>query len=171
MRCPHCSSPMKPMTYEGVHIHTCNGCGGEFVGPAELAAIVQTREMVFGDHLKGLYADHEPAFGIPDGEPAREFACPACKGAMQLINYAGDTGIAVDRCGECGGVWLDHKELEKVQLIVERWTERAPAQLREIAGELDAARRRTAEMWSAKFSGSRFSFVNAMINRLLDLAA
>lgn len=170
MKCPQCSAALSPMKYEGVNVHTCNKCGGEFVGPKEIQCIVKTREMVFGDHLHDLFNAHQPAFGAPAGEVNRDLDCPACKGPMRLISYAGDSGIAVDRCDSCGGLWLDHEELEKVQGIMEAWQDRAPGQLMSIANELEMARRKAAENSTAKFCGSRFSFVNALINRLLEAA-
>jgi Zn-finger nucleic acid-binding protein len=126
--------------------------------------------MVFGQHLKKLFDDHKPMFGVLNNEVNRRLTCPECSGSMQLVNYGADSGIGVDRCDDCGGVWLDHEELEKVQLIMENWQDRAPSQLRDIAGQLEQARIQIAEKTSRTFRGSRFSFVNALINRLLDAA-
>ena len=170
MNCPNCSSSLRSIKYENVNGHTCDKCGGEFVGPSELRTIVKTREVVFGKCLQQLMTDHEPMFGNPAGEDDRHMACPGCQGSMQMINYSGDTGIAIDRCEGCGGVWLDHEELEKVQLVMEKWQDDAPAKLLKIAGKLEETRRKTAEKTSQTFAGSRFSFVNALINRLLDAA-
>ena len=33
--------------------------------------------------------------------------CPKCGGTTDAINYGGDTGILIDRCTACQGVWLD----------------------------------------------------------------
>src|SRR5688572_22370398 len=129
MKCPNCSTGLRAVRYEGVNVQTCDKCGGEFVGPSELATIVKTRETVFGRSLKQLHEHHKPLFGTPAGADDRFVKCPACNGSMQLINYAGDTGIAVDRCDGCGGIWLDHEELEKVQIIMENWQDEAPAKL------------------------------------------
>ena len=34
--------------------------------------------------------------------------CPSCGGSMSEIAYE---GVLIDRCGACGGTWLDHKEI------------------------------------------------------------
>jgi Zn-finger nucleic acid-binding protein len=170
MNCPSCSAGLRRVSYEGVTVETCDKCGGEFVGPQELGAIVKTRQAVFGESLKQLLKNHEPMFGVPAGAASRSLCCPACQGAMQMMNYATDSGIAIDRCDECGGVWLDHDELEKVQLIMETWQDQAPAKLTAIAGKLEEGRRKSAERTNKAFAGSRFAFVNALINRLLDAA-
>ena len=170
MECPQCGVVLKLMEYENTFIHSCEGCGGEFLGPAELTHIVRTREERFPLQLQQLLADRKPEFGVPADEAQRELICPECQNPMQVINYCGDSGVFIDRCPQCGGLWLDHEELEKVQVLLERWKDQAPEQIKTLAGELEKARRTTAEQTSSVFAGSRFAFVNALINRFLDAA-
>ena len=89
---------------------------------------------------------------------------------MMLLNYLGDTGVHLDRCPACHGLWLDHQELERVQVLVERWADDAPEQIRSIAGQLEEAREQAARETTGVFQASRFSLVNALINRILDAA-
>jgi Zn-finger nucleic acid-binding protein len=161
---------LTPTTYEGLPVHTCETCGGEFIGGEDLARIVQTRQEQFDPRLKASLAEHKPSFGGADTQPKRSLACPACAGTMRVINYAGDSGIHVDHCDVCGGLWLDHEELEKVQYVMEKWADEAPDQIQAIAGQVGVARRQAAASTSQTFGGSRFAFVNAIINRLLDAA-
>ncbi len=42
---------------------------------------------------------------------ARLLSCPACEGAMKIIDRG---GIHIDRCTGCKGVFLDNGELEKL---------------------------------------------------------
>lgn len=170
MNCARCSTHLRPLEYEGVEVFTCDGCGGEFLGPAELSHIVTTREARFDPELVEALQDHNPIFGVPAADSHDPPNCPACARAMTPINYGGDTGIRVDRCPSCAGVWLDRDELEKVQILMERWSDVAPVQLRAIATQLEQARQRALDRTDNAFSGSRFSFVNALINRLLDAA-
>ncbi|MHC4415163.1 MAG: zf-TFIIB domain-containing protein [Planctomycetota bacterium] len=169
MQCPQCSSALASLTYEGVPIHTCNACGGEFIGGQELAHIVHTRQEQFDPELKELLAERTPRFGVPE-EARRTLCCPACGEPMVVVSYGGDSGIFVDRCDSCDGLWLDHEELERIQVLQERWADEAPQQLRDIAGQLEMARQRAAQSTNAAFAGSRFAFVNALINRFLDAA-
>jgi hypothetical protein len=37
--------------------------------------------------------------------------CPKCGGNLYEVTFR---GISIDRCGTCGGVWLDNGELEKL---------------------------------------------------------
>jgi len=41
--------------------------------------------------------------------------CPDDSTALKRASYEGD--VPVDQCGKCGGIWLDHGELEAVQDI------------------------------------------------------
>ena len=170
MQCPQCSASMRQIDYEGSFVHTCETCGGEFVGGVQLAHIVRVRQEQFSDEQKSAIEDRTPMFGVSAEDAGRRLTCPACNCPMRCVNYGGDSGVIVDRCQTCGGLWLDHDELEQVQVLMERFADEAPHQLQAIAGELEHARRAAAEQTSNTFSGSRFAFINALINRVLDAA-
>jgi Zn-finger nucleic acid-binding protein len=167
MNCPVCTAGLRRISYEGVEIHTCDGCGGEFVGPAQIAHIVNVREKCFAAEPG---AAPRPSFGMPDNAPARQLSCPGCAANMVRINYAADTGVIVDRCSSCGGLWLDASELERIQEVLDRWQDAAPRRLRALARDLERAQRAYDTPASGAFAPSRFAFVNAIINRLLDAA-
>ncbi len=170
MRCAICDTALATICYEGVSIHACESCGGEFLEPEQIAHIVRTREELFDQELDREAFAAAPCFGVPDEQVERQLECPGCSAAMNVINYGGDSGVFVDKCGQCGGVWLDHEELEKVQAIMEKWRDAAPIQIQAVAADLERARLRAAKSTQHAFHGSRFSFVNALINRVLDAA-
>ncbi len=169
MKCPQCSSPLEATTYEDVLIHACNGCGGEMIVGDGLGHIVRTRQERFSSELKRALSERKPTFGVPSNMQ-RALCCPGCGEPMKVISYGGDTGIFVDRCESCDATWLDHEELERIQVLHERWSDEAPQQLQAIGTELEEARRRAASRASKAFAGSRFAFINALINRFLDAA-
>ena len=169
MRCPIDGNALSPIEYEGVMILACEECGGELLSGDALSRIVNVREAHFDSEQADLLGDRTPLAGVPSDE-ARSLTCPLCSGAMSAVNYGGDSGAIVDRCPTCEAVWLDAGELEKIQILMERWQDDAPFQLRAIAGELEHARRTAAAASGARFQGSRFAFVNALINRFLDAA-
>jgi Zn-finger nucleic acid-binding protein len=170
MQCPQCNQTLNDIEYEGVIIRTCNGCGGEFIGAIELSHIVRTRQERFPETVAEALVDHQPSFGIPAEQNRRTLHCPDCGNQMSVINYCGDSGVFIDRCCRCGALWLDRDELEQVQLLTERWADEAPEQIRALAGELEMARKQAAQRCDRAFTGSRFAFVNALINRFLDAA-
>lgn len=170
MDCPQCAWSLQEITYENVPVHTCPNCGGEFVAGDALAAIVRIREQTFPADLHEALAEAEPFAGVPESRRQRAIDCPSCSEAMTVINYCGDSGVFVDRCTSCSGLWLDQDELEQIQVLMERWTDEAPQKLRDCATQLEQARRSAAEHSGARFHGSRFAFINALINRFLDAA-
>ncbi len=170
MQCPRCTASLQSTVYEGVPMHTCDTCGGEFVGGEEFRRIVDTCTDAFDARVQEDLARCKPSFGAVSSQPDRSLSCPACGQPMTVANYAGDSGIFVDRCEVCSGLWLDHAELEKVQIVMERWADEAKPQIQALAGKLEMARRNAADNTAGSFSGSRFAFVNALINRLLDAA-
>ncbi len=170
MQCPQCAAPLQAILYEGVPIHTCDACGGEFVGGDEFARIVDNRHEKFSGQQRLELADCKPSFGQTASQPDRSLECPACGQKMKVTNYAGDSGIFVDHCSVCSGLWLDHAELERIQVVMEKWADEASPQLQSIVEILEVARFEAATRTSETFSGSRFAFVNALINRILDAA-
>ena len=170
MQCPQCRSELDPLEYEGAPIHGCNTCGGEFISAEDLGRVVRLRQEQFRAELQAALAERQPSFGVPESETARSLCCPGCGESMRVVNYGSDTGVFVDRCERCAGLWLDQQELEKIQLLMERWADEAPQQLRALSSELETARQAAAARTNSAFSGSRFAFVNAVINRLLDAA-
>ena len=98
MNCPQCAADLQATVYEGVPIHTCNTCGGEFVGGEEFRRIVDNRKECFDAALQDELAACKPSFGAVSSQPDRSLGCPACGQSMKVTNYAGDSGIFVDRC-------------------------------------------------------------------------
>lgn len=170
MECPQCRTGLRSLEYEGITVDCCETCGGEFLDADELGQVVSAREARFSPELRQRYKNHQPAFGVPVQQKSRPICCPKCGGPMRVINYCGDSAIFINRCEECEGFWLDSDELEHIQIFQEEWEARAPRMLQEIAGQLEQARRETAESTNRAFAGSRFAFLNALINRFLDAA-
>ncbi len=169
MKCPQCAQELKQVTYETVAIHTCASCGGEFIGTPELGPIGRARQDRFSPQLRELLAQRTPRPGVAaDAHPA--LCCPGCGEPMVAFSYGGDSGVLVDRCESCDGLWLDCEELERIQVLQERWAEEATDQLKQISIDLEKARREVAQATSSAFAGSRFAFINALINRYLDAA-
>ena len=170
MHCPQCKSELTSCEYEGEPIHTCDACGGEFIGSVQLGQIVRKREMEFSEELKAALKDQAPSFGMSQSEMVCAVECPNCDEKMQVVNYAGDSGVYINRCEKCNGFWLDQQELEKIQVLMEKWADEAPQELQDLSADLEDARKTAASKSKCSFSASRFSFVNAVINRFINAA-
>jgi Zn-finger nucleic acid-binding protein len=169
MLCPRCETTLEAMEYEGTLVHACEGCGGEFVSGESLGEIVRTKRANLPDELREALDECTPLHGI-DVDDVVACGCPVCECEMQLVNYGGDTGVMIDRCSRCDGVWLDSEELEKIQILQERWMEDAPRAIQSMAFELEKERANALDGTSGAFRGSRFGFINAVLNRILDAA-
>jgi Zn-finger nucleic acid-binding protein len=116
--CPRCQTALTRSEYEGAAVESCPSCQGQWLGAAELKHIVATREKTWRPaDLAAVGA--APPLGVSVREMTERLACPVCARPMEPFNYAGDSGILLDKCGGCGGIWLDGGELEQVQMVVE----------------------------------------------------
>ena len=167
MQCPVCDSPLRTVDYEGIKIDTCDGCQGEWLDAGELRPILKAREVRFDEQQRRAIAAAAKVTGVKLDKANRKLTCPKCGRRTDAVNYGGDTGIVIDKCSECGGIWLDHGELEKIQMVVEGWEDNLPEHLakhsphlRRIAADVDAG---------DDIHVSRFGFVNSIINGVLDI--
>jgi len=104
--------------YEGVHIGCCPKCEGAWLQNDELRQIVEKHDIHFSEELiqKTIL---EIGRDIPPAEARRKLQCPVCMEHMEVIEYLYHSGIAMDKCPNRHGVWLDATELERAQIVVE----------------------------------------------------
>lgn len=117
MKCPRCQkdNAFATESYESIEIDRCRSCKGVWLDEGELVKIVQTKDKKFSDAL--VQQAIETAFaGIPANEADSKELCPKCSRPMMALNYAYSSGFIIDKCPAAHGVWLDHNELEKVQM-------------------------------------------------------
>ncbi|WP_285791513.1 zf-TFIIB domain-containing protein [Micromonospora sp. NBRC 101691] len=53
-----------------------------------------------------------------------QLTCPKCRGEMRQYERS---GVVVDQCGECRGIFLDRGELEKLFEAEANWNKQNPA--------------------------------------------
>jgi len=169
MKCPRCGDGLKTIMYEGVEIETCPGCGGEWLDKNELAPIVQTVEETFPEEMRSsLDAINKNIFTI-DESLENQMMCPKCEGVeLNRFNYASSTGVVLDKCPECGGIWLDKDEIEQVQVLVEEWRKKLDGDLEKFGPMLDKLEDEAKKRDDATKSVSRFGFVNAILRGVAD---
>ena len=171
MICPNCQTRLQTINYEGISIETCSKCNGEWLDDAELGKIVRIREVKFDPDERRAIAESTTIRGVVLKDVDRDLKCPKCGGTTDAVNYGGDTGIIIDRCTTCRGIWLDEHELEKIQMVIEGWDDALPddlqkhgKKLRDVAAKLDEA---------DDVSVSRLpligGFINSAVNGILDL--
>ena len=169
MQCPVCDSPLGAISYEGINIDTCEDCHGEWLDAGELTQIIKAREVRFDEQERRAIAAAAKVPGIKLDKVDRTLKCPKCGGQTDPVNYGGDTGIIIDKCSTCGGIWLDQGELEKIQMVVEGWEDNLPDELARHGLRLRQVAAETGTTGTIEVS--RFGFVNSIINGVLDIVA
>ena len=93
------------------NIECCSSCQGLFFNPGELEAALeaQSNPLVWLDsaQLNQIAED----FDAPRDVVYRP--CPVCRELMAHQNFAGRSGVVLDRCGQ-HGVWLKGSQLRRL---------------------------------------------------------
>jgi len=159
---------MKEIDYEGVRVDTCPGCEGEWLDADELKKIVARHEEVFTpDEIATVRETIDEPQAASREELKEAPSCPHCNVPMESFHYACTTGLVLDRCGQCRGIWMDKDELEHVQILGEEWEQRLEADKAKYGAVLSKVR--TEQDAIERVSASRFGFVNTFLTGLLRL--
>lgn len=112
--CPCCATPLDVIEFETepvIRIERCTTCHGMFFNPGEIEALLnaQTNPLVWLDpvQIEQIATD----FGYHHEVVYRR--CPMCAERMSHLNFAGRSGVILDRCGT-HGVWLEGSELRRL---------------------------------------------------------
>lgn len=76
--------------------------------------------------------------------------CPKCHGLMQTYNRS---GVQIEQCGGCRGIFLDYGELEALTRLETQWTQQAPPPAQAPPAAYPAAP--AAPAWGAVHGGHR----------------
>mgnify|MGYP000956420348 CR=1 FL=1 len=111
MKCPACHRQLTELKVGPVILDACQqGCGGIWLDAQELDRINQTIPAV-----APLFAEVERAVGIQVDEK-RVRQCVRCSGAkLERKLFSLGTGVIMDCCPKCSGIWLDYGELETIR--------------------------------------------------------
>lgn len=108
MHCPSCSVKLDKAKFYNQEIDYCSKCGGFWFENDELRKIKnqKDKDLVWIDI--DLWQEKNK-FRI--SKDKRQ--CPACEIPLYQIDY-NDSGIKVDLCDICKGIWLDKGEFKKI---------------------------------------------------------
>ncbi len=108
MFCPHCKIKLNSAILNNVEIDYCSHCLGLWFEEDELRWAKDEKDK----DLKWLDIDlwkDEKKFKISYGIRL----CPSCRVPLYEVYY-GDSGIIIDVCNLCQGIWLDRAEFKKI---------------------------------------------------------
>lgn len=103
MTCPKCKDlALRSETLAGVAVDACPRCGGVWLDAGEF----DTLSTLGWSEIRSLAA------GRPDPERDQlRGKCPRDQSPLLRVYSAQRKSLVLDRCGQCGGLWLDGGEL------------------------------------------------------------
>jgi Zn-finger nucleic acid-binding protein len=108
MKCPRCKENLESAIFYNVKVDYCPRCLGLWFEEEELRWAKDAKD----ENLKWLDIDlwkQKKNFKISRGIRI----CPSCRVPLYEVYY-GDSGIIVDVCNICRGIWLDRGEFKKI---------------------------------------------------------
>src|SRR5258706_12141827 len=108
LSCPNDQTVLNSVEIEGVAIEQCPVCGGQWLHRAELETLGQHHRT----HLEPINVGD---IGIT--ESTRR--CPQDETPMRQHEFAEHSGIKIDQCPTCQGIWLDQTELSQILSYLE----------------------------------------------------
>ena len=115
--CPRCRAGLRTRSVGQASMVECTGCGGLWIDQKDLERICER-----ADEQELARRELEAANPGRPVDPSRGPAylpCPTCKDLMVRRNFGGSSGVLIDVC-RGHGVWLDHRELERVLAFVKK---------------------------------------------------
>ncbi|MCF7955231.1 MAG: zf-TFIIB domain-containing protein [Phycisphaerae bacterium] len=114
MHCPACDGSLSIVDLHGCNVGICPLCEGIWFDSSGLKTVV---DKMIAD---GEVNTPEPSTFLQPRKiekPNRQEGlrmCPDCGLVMKNLNYAADSNVFIDKCGQCGGLWTDIGELMQI---------------------------------------------------------
>ena len=115
MYCPRCEAVLQDNILGGIVYQKCSKCGGFWFDKGELHQIRQEK-----DWFKIATNIENASSKITKGS----LKCPRCSELLHTIEYSHETGIKVNVCPKCEGLWLDSTEIQAIKRATETWGEK-----------------------------------------------
>jgi len=121
MKCPKDENELIKELYEDcVEVDKCPKCQGIWLDEGELEIIEETIKNDYSDELKKQPDYINEAFNMARSLAEEEYTCPICNNALNKREYGYCSQIIIDVCPSCRGMWLDDKEIQKLEIFFER---------------------------------------------------
>lgn len=107
MNCPRCKEELSVVNISGTTVDKCNSCGGLWLDLGELEKVKSSPDK---DTIDTGDEGNLQNLNCVSGQ----LSCPRCENLMDEINYLVSSGIKIDRCPVCEGIWLDKGEFNAI---------------------------------------------------------
>ena len=108
MKCPACSVTLDSKSIQDIAVDECPRCMGTWFEDDQLRKAKDSADsdLNWMDFEVWKHTDRFKAAGGTLG-------CPKCSGSLVRIDYD-NTGVEIDCCPQCKGIWLDKGEFKKI---------------------------------------------------------
>ena len=108
MNCPKCDQELQAHTIGTLEVDECENCNGIWFDEDELRKCKDQTDQDLNWMDFELWK-HKDRFRVSN----KAVQCPKCHIDMAAIDYD-KTGVEIDHCIQCKGVWLDGGEFQKI---------------------------------------------------------
>jgi len=121
MLCPQCSGRLLTQDWGELTLDRCQSCGGLWLTDQALSKLLAQGPppveppsscSIESSRFALLETPGAPAPLPAPPPPPNQKLCPVCQWPLFPYEYAYSSGIQLDRCRSCEGVWVDGGELE-----------------------------------------------------------
>ena len=136
MKCPTCDVDLEVKIAGPVDVDECPECHGMWFEDDELRRAKDAWDVDLNWMDFELWKEWESLELNP-----KELTCPNCSRGLVAVHY-GDTGVEVDCCPSCKGIWLDDREFAAIidaltaELLSKPFSQYVKASLQEAKGIL-----------------------------------
>jgi Zn-finger nucleic acid-binding protein len=121
MKCPHDGTELTAAKYEAdIEVDRCGECKGMWLDYHELERIQDTCEKDYADEIRQLPNLVGNAYAMALARSKHGIECPQCGQAMERREHGCCSQVMIDVCPHCRGIWLDHGEIEALEVFFER---------------------------------------------------
>jgi Zn-finger nucleic acid-binding protein len=103
LKCPNDGTPLASISIENVSVDQCSVCGGYWLLRGELETLGEHH----GAHLASI------TIGPVEIVDSKRW-CPQDGAQLCQHEFAEHTGIRIDQCPTCQGIWLEKTELSSI---------------------------------------------------------
>lgn len=114
MTCPKCKKELEKAIFYNTEVEYCPQCLGIFFEEDELRQIKDERDRDLRWVDMDLWKDKTKFKVLPGIR-----LCPDCRVPLYEVYY-GDSGVVVDVCNVCRGIWLDRGEFKKIMAYLKK---------------------------------------------------
>jgi Zn-finger nucleic acid-binding protein len=131
MLCPIDKTALNSTTLENTVLEVCPACWGIWFSEQSFQQTVynlNSNKLHPELEKHSVTAEHITAKQVELAKENR-FTCPYDYGEMDRYPYAGDSKVIIDKCIQCGGLWIDGYELARL------WAYIKPHEAKDLAAQ------------------------------------